>query len=152
PSSSASSSASSGFIQIADLTKMEVDTSFPEADATKLKVGMPATVTWNALTGATATGTVAAIDPTATTSNNVVTYGVTVTLKTLPAGVRIGQSTTVDVTIATKDDVLAVPNTAVTMVGTAGLVNVYANGVTTPTRVEVGLVGDSLTEITSGLQ
>ena len=49
--SSSSSSSSGGFMQIADLTKMEADTAFPEADATKLKVGMPAAITWNALTG-----------------------------------------------------------------------------------------------------
>lgn len=150
-SSSTSSSSSSAFIQIADMTKMEVDTDFPEADATKLAVGMPAEITWNALTGATATGKVASIDPTATTSNNVVSYGVVVDLTSLPTGIRIGQSTTVTVTTATKDNVLAVPNAAVTGTGTTGVVTVLKNGVSSRAVVGLGLVGDTYTEITSGL-
>ena len=139
-------------MQIANLGKMEVDADFAEADATKLTTGMAARVTWNALTGATATGTVTSIDPTATTSNNVVSYGVVVDLTTLPKGIRIGQSTNVVVTTASKPNVLAVPSTAVTGAGTNGIVTVYANGTTHRQPVGIGLVGDTLTEITSGLQ
>jgi multidrug efflux pump subunit AcrA (membrane-fusion protein) len=150
-STSSSSSSSTGFIRIANLKKMEVDTDFPEADATKLKAGQKATVSWNALTGATATGVVESIDPTATTSNNVVTYGVVIRLTSLPSGIRIGQTTTVVVTIASKPNVLAVPSTSVTTVGGISFVQKVVNGVATRTQVQVGLVGDSLTEITSGL-
>jgi multidrug efflux pump subunit AcrA (membrane-fusion protein) len=148
-SSTASSSLSGGFMQIADLKKMEVDTDFAEADATKLKVGMPAAITWNALTGATATGKVSSIDPTATTSNNVVSYGVVVKLTTLPTGIRIGQSTNVVVTTASASQVLSVPTAAVTTVGTRSTVTIA--GQTQPTPVTVGVVGDTYTEITSGL-
>ena len=77
-------------------------------------------MTWNALSGATATGKVASIDPTATTSNNVVTYGVVVDLTTLPKGIRIGQSTNVVVTTASTQNVLAVTSAAVTGAGTNG--------------------------------
>jgi macrolide-specific efflux system membrane fusion protein len=151
-SSSSSTSSGSGFMQVANLGKMEVDADFAEADATKLTTGMAARLTWNALTGATATGTMTSIDPTATTSNNVVSYGVVVDLTTLPKGIRIGQSTNVVVTTASKPNVLAVPSTAVTGAGTNGLVTVYANGTTHRQPVGIGLVGDTLTEITSGLQ
>jgi macrolide-specific efflux system membrane fusion protein len=136
-------------MKIADLTKMEVDTDFAEADTAKLKVGMQATVTWNALSSATATGTVASIDPTATTSNNVVSYGVVVKLTTLPAGIRIGQSTNVVVTTASATNVLAVPTAAVTTVG--GFSTVEIAGTSTRTRVEIGVAGDTFTQITSGL-
>jgi macrolide-specific efflux system membrane fusion protein len=139
-------------MQIANLGKMEVDADFAEADATKLTTGMPARVTWNALTGATATGKVTSIDPTATTSNNVVSYGVVVDLTTLPKGIRIGQSTNVVVATATKANVLGVPSAAVTGAGANGVVTVYANGTTHRQLVGIGLVGDTLTEITSGLQ
>lgn len=148
-SGGSTSSSSNGFMQIADLTQMEVDTDFAEADTAKLKVGMSATITWNALSGATATGEVASIDPTATTSNNVVSYGVTVKLTSLPDGIRIGQSTTVDVTIDQAQGVLAVPNAAVTTIGGASTVEIA--GQTTRVRVTIGLVGDSYTEIKSGL-
>src|SRR6266545_3734629 len=72
----ASTSGSSGFVQLADLTAMQVSASFAEADATKLKVGQVAAVTWNALSGARATGKVLTISPTATTQNNVNSYAV----------------------------------------------------------------------------
>jgi membrane fusion protein, macrolide-specific efflux system len=148
-SSPTSTSSSGGFIQIADLKKMEVDTDFAEADATKLKTGMKAAVTWNALTGATATGTVASIDPTATTSNNVVSYGVVVKLTSLPTGIRIGQSTNVVVTTATAGQVLSVPSTAVTTTGTRSTVTIV--GQTVPTQVTIGVIGDTYTQIDSGL-
>ena len=151
-SSNSSTSSGSGFMQIANLGKMEVDAGFAEADATKLATGMAARVTWNALTGATATGKVTSIDPTATTSNNVVSYGVVVALTTLPKGIRIGQSTNVVVTTATKANVLAVPSRAVTGAGANGIVTVYANGTTHRQPIGIGLVGDTLTEVTSGLQ
>jgi membrane fusion protein, macrolide-specific efflux system len=148
--SSSSSSSSGGFMQIADLKKMEVDTDFAEADATKLKVGMPAAITWNALTGATATGKVSSIDPTATTSNNVVSYGVVVKLTSLPTGVRIGQSTNVVVTTATATNVLSVASSAVTTVGTRSTVTIV--GQTLPTVVTIGVVGNQYTEIKPGLK
>jgi macrolide-specific efflux system membrane fusion protein len=129
---------------------MEVDTDFAEADATKLKVGMPAAITWNALTGATATGKVASIDPTATTSDNVVSYGVVVKLTSLPTGVRIGQSTNVVVTTATAANVLSVASSAVTTVGTRSTVTIV--GQTLPTVVTIGVVGNQYTEIKSGLK
>jgi macrolide-specific efflux system membrane fusion protein len=136
-------------MQSADLKKMEVDTDFAEADATKLKAGMKAAVTWNALTGATATGTVASIDPTATTSDNVVSYGVVVKLTSLPTGIRIGQSTNVVVTTASATNVLSVASSAVTTTGTRSTVTLA--GQTLPTPLTVGVVGDTYTEIKSGL-
>jgi macrolide-specific efflux system membrane fusion protein len=137
-------------MEIADLTKMEVDTDFSETDVAKLTVGQAATVTWNALTGATASGTVASIDPTATTSNNVVSYGVVVHLTTLPAGIRIGQSTNVVVTTASVTNVLAVPTSTVTTTG--GFSTVQVQGQTGRTRVVIGVQGDTYTQITSGLK
>jgi macrolide-specific efflux system membrane fusion protein len=99
---------------------MQVSASFAEADATRLKTGQTATVTWAALTGATATGTVATIAPTATTSNNVNSYATVVTLGTLPTGVRIGQTVTVSVVVGQVADAVRVPTAAVRTVGTAG--------------------------------
>jgi macrolide-specific efflux system membrane fusion protein len=150
-SSSNSSSAGSGFIQLADLTQMEVSADFAEADATKLKTGQTATVTWAALTGATATGTVATIAPTATTSNNVNSYAVTVNLTTLPTGIRIGQTVTVLVTTADAQNAIRVPNAAVRTVGSRHTVTVLNGAAPQLVSVEVGVVGDTFTQITSGL-
>src|SRR2546430_9225838 len=87
----APSSAGSGFIQLADLGQLQVSGYFAEADATKLKVGQAATVSWSALANTRATGKVASIAPTATTQNSVNSYQVVVSLDTVPAGTRLGQ-------------------------------------------------------------
>jgi macrolide-specific efflux system membrane fusion protein len=150
-SSSSSSSSSSGFIQLADLTQMQVTANFAEADATKLKTGQAANVSWAALTGATATGTVATIAPTATTSNNVNSYAVTVNLTTLPTGIRIGQTVTVVVTTADAQNAVRVPNAAVRTAGTRHTVTVMDGTTPQLVSVEVGVVGDTFTQITSGL-
>jgi multidrug efflux pump subunit AcrA (membrane-fusion protein) len=146
-----STSSGSGFMQLADLTQMQVAASFAEADATKLKTGQPAHVTWAALTDATADGTVATIAPTATTANNVNSYAVVVSLQNLPAGVRIGQTVTVSVTTGEAADAIRVPTAAVRTVGNRHVVTVVTSGQNEVREVEVGVEGDTFVEITSGL-
>jgi macrolide-specific efflux system membrane fusion protein len=150
-SSSSSSTSSSGFVEIADLTKMQVSASFAEADATSLKDGQVATVTWNALSGTSQSAKVAAIDPSATTSNSVVTYGVTLSLDKVPTGAKVGQTVSVSVTTGSKENVVLVNAAAITTVGNRHTVTVVANGVQENRSVEIGLEGDSATEVTSGL-
>ncbi|MFY1594815.1 efflux RND transporter periplasmic adaptor subunit [Micromonospora sp. WMMD737] len=149
--STASGSGGGGLVQIADLTRLEVTAAVPEADATRLKAGMRATVSWNALPGTRAEATLAAIDPNATTANDVVTYGVTLSLKDRPDAARPGQSVQVTVTLDTAEDVVAVSALAVTSAGNRNTVTVLDNGTPVVRPVEVGLRGDQLVEITSGL-
>ena len=54
-------------------------------------------------------------------------------------------------TTGTASNVLTVPSSAVTSAGGAHSVTVVADGKQTRTTVEIGLEGDQLTEITSGL-
>lgn len=150
-SSSSSSGSSSGFISLADLSALQADAAFAEADATKLKVGQPATISWSALSGASATGAVTAIAPTATTSNSVNTYAVSVSVDKVPDGARLGQTIEVKVTVASADNVLRVPLAAVRSAGNRYTVTVTKNGQNTVTPVEVGVKGDQYYEITSGL-
>jgi macrolide-specific efflux system membrane fusion protein len=146
------SSSSSGFIEIADLSKLQVTADFAEADATKLKDKQAATVTWNALSGTTASAKVAAIDPSATTINSVVTYGVTLSLDKAPTGAKAGQTVSVAVTTGSVQDAIYVNSAAVTTVGNRHTVTVLSNGQQETRQVEVGLQGDEATQITSGVQ
>jgi macrolide-specific efflux system membrane fusion protein len=151
-SSSSSSSAGSGFIDLADLSKLQVTANFAEADATKLKDGQAATITWNALSGTSQTGKVAAIDPQATTSNSVVTYGVTLSLDQVPSGAKPGQTVSVSVVTGEAQNAVYVNSAAVTTVGNRHTVTVESNGQPQIVPVEIGLQGDTTTQITSGLQ
>jgi macrolide-specific efflux system membrane fusion protein len=150
--SSSASTAGDGFIDLADLTKLQVTAPFAEADATKLKDNQPARITWNALSGTTATGKVTAIDPSATTSNNVVTYGVTVSMDKVPAGAKVGQTVSVVVTTGSVSNALFVNSAAVVSAGNLHFVTVMTNGQPVRRQVQIGLQGDSTTQITSGLQ
>ncbi|GAA3211670.1 efflux RND transporter periplasmic adaptor subunit [Actinocorallia longicatena] len=151
-STSSTSTTSSGFMELSDTSKYKVEGSFTEADTTKLKVGQSAAISFDALTGVTATGKVTDIDSQSTTSNNVVSYTVTITLSGKPAKVRLGQTASAVVTTASKDDALYVPAAAVSTAGGQSSVTVLENGKATVKTVQTGITGTSGTEITSGLE
>ncbi|MFC4592162.1 efflux RND transporter periplasmic adaptor subunit [Sphaerisporangium corydalis] len=150
--SSASSGSSGGFIDIADTKRLQVVGDFTESDVTKLKTGQSATVTFDALPGVTASGKVTLIDPVSQTSNNVVQYSATISLSDVPKAVRLGQTTSVQVIVAKADDVLTVPTSAITTAGGQNTVTVLQGSAQRVTkRVEIGVKGDTTTEIKSGL-
>jgi membrane fusion protein, macrolide-specific efflux system len=153
-SSTTSSSGGSGFITIADTGKLDIKGEFTESDVSKIKKNQQATVTFDAMQGARATGKVTAIDQTSTTSNNVVQYGVTVSLDDPPSGLRIGATATVQVTTASAQNVLFVPTAAVRTAGNGngrGTVTVMSGGKQVTKIVQTGVQGAQGTEIKSGL-
>ncbi|MEU0091034.1 HlyD family efflux transporter periplasmic adaptor subunit [Kribbella sp. NPDC006257] len=148
-STTSSTASSGGFVDISDLKSLQVVASFPEADAIKIKAGQSATVTLNAEPGTNLTATLASVSPTPTTTNGVVSYSATFSLAKLPAGARIGQTANVSVQTAKATNVLYVPSTAIVTSGTSHTVTM-ADG--SGTRdVQIGVRGDSFTQITSGL-
>ncbi|NJC69046.1 HlyD family efflux transporter periplasmic adaptor subunit [Planosporangium thailandense] len=142
-----------GFIQLADLAHLQVSTSFPEADAMKIKSDQPVTVTWAALSGTSVAGRVTVVAPAATYQNNLSSYPVTVQLQWLPDGVRIGQTVTVKVAVAAVDDVVRVPADAIRPAGSRQTVEVVdSDGIRHARTVQTGLEGDEYVEIRSGLR
>jgi macrolide-specific efflux system membrane fusion protein len=152
----------SGFVDLADLTKLQITAAFSEADATELKAGQSATVVWNALQNAETTGEVVAVDPTATSSSesgqsgtgagSTVTYGVTVSLPNPPDGAKPGQTVTVAVVTGSAENAVMINSAAVTATGNRRTVTVLDSAGKQELRpVQVGLEGDDATQITSGL-
>ncbi|MFC9971451.1 efflux RND transporter periplasmic adaptor subunit [Spirillospora sp. NPDC127200] len=150
-SSASASSSGSGFIELADIGKLQIEGRFTEADTTRLKAGQSAAVTFDALPGTTATGKVTAIGPSPTTSDNVVKYPATITLDERPPGVRLGQTATAEITVGRAEDALYVPSAAVRTAGGQSTVTVLRNGRRGTVQVRIGVKGDQGTEITSGL-
>jgi len=145
---------SSGFVTIADVTAMTMTAAIAEADIALVAVGQTATVTFPALEDVTATATVTSIAPTGTTSNSVVTYSTTITLDAIPEGLRLGQTAEVTITtVASADDALYVPTAAITSAtdGTSTVDVIGDDDEVTTTTVELGVVGDAGTVVTSGL-
>ncbi len=155
--SSAGSSASSGLITISDTAHLEVVASFAESDISAMKVGDDAVFTFPALkpdasdSAAPVTGKITAIAQTATTTNNVVSYPVTVSIGNPPAALRLGQSATISVTTATASQALVVPTLAITTTGSRQLVTVVKNGTTTAVRVTTGISANGRTQVLTGL-
>jgi macrolide-specific efflux system membrane fusion protein len=151
-SSTSTTTSAGGFIDLADLTRLQITAAFSESDATSLKAGQSATITWNALESAETTGKVVSVDPTATTSNSVVTYGVTISLPNPPDGAKPGQTVSVSVVTGSVDNAVRVNSAAVTVTGRRSTVTVLtSSGQQEVRQVQIGLEGDDADQITSGL-
>ena len=153
--SSGGEATTTGFVTIADVTKMTMTAAIAEADIADVEVGQAAAVTFPALTDVSTTATVTAIAPTATATNSVVTYATTITLDEIPEGLRLGQTAEVAITTVTSaEDALYVPTAAITTAsnGTSTVDVVGDDDEVSTVTVELGVVGDQGTEITSGLE
>ena len=89
-SSSSSNSSSSAFMTITNVDELSVKAGFAETDATKLKIGQPAAVSFSALPNVQAAGVVTSVDASSTLVSNVVTYFATVRLTQVPADREAG--------------------------------------------------------------
>jgi multidrug efflux pump subunit AcrA (membrane-fusion protein) len=150
--SSSSSSASSGFVVLTDVSLLDVKVGFAESDATKVKIGQAATVTFDALPAQTVNGKVISLDVNQTLVSNVVTYYARVDLTNAPATVKPGMTASVAVVLDKRDSVITLPTSAVPARGTTGTVTVRASGKDTQRSIAIGLRGDNAVEIVSGLQ
>ncbi len=141
------------FATIADMSSWVVDCAFSEADVAKVKEGDEVEITFGSVPNETFTGRVRKIDLSATTSENVTTYGVEVDVLNAPSELRDGASSSVTVTTASASDVLAVPTSAVTTDAQGeSTVKLVKDGKGTSRTVQIGIKGDTYTEITSGLR
>jgi macrolide-specific efflux system membrane fusion protein len=141
------------FATIADMSSWVVDCSFAEADVAKVKEGDDVEITFGSVPNETFTGRVRKIDLSATTSENVTTYGVEVDVLHAPSELRDGASASVTVTTASASNVLAVPTSAVTTDAQGqSTVKLVKGGKSTTRTVRIGIKGDTYTEVKSGLR
>ena len=142
-----------------------------EVDAAKVALGDKATLAFDALPDLSLAGQVSEIDAVGTVSQGVVNYNVQVAFEEASgttSQVRPGMSVTANIVTAAHQDVIAVPNAAVTTQGGASYVlepaspvasSVIATSATGGVQlaatkrvpVTIGLTNDTLTEITSGV-
>ena len=151
---SAASTGTQGGITVLPDGPLEIVADFAESDAAGIDVGAPATVTFDALAGEQAEGSVIAVDPVATTSaSGLITYSVRVQVTNPPDAVREGMTASVSVLVDEVTDALIVPQGAITGSGDRASVLLQGpDGTAEATPVTIGLQGDSGTEVTGGLQ
>jgi multidrug efflux pump subunit AcrA (membrane-fusion protein) len=143
---------SSAFLVLAQLSRLKLEVGLSESDIGKVKVGQSATVTVNAASGedvaahVTSVGVLASDDSAGTTGSSAVSYPVVITLDQTTDGLKAGMSATADIVVARVTG-LAVPSQALR----GSSVTVDKNGARTTQRVQTGVVGDSATQVVSGL-
>jgi RND family efflux transporter MFP subunit len=146
--------AGSVFGRVSKGDDLVLESRVPEADITKLKVGLEATVTFDALTKDDIyQADVYEIEPSSTVVQDVVSYVTRFRLTHPDVRLREGMSATIDAITAQSENVLAVPFRAVTRDGKKAFVDVSADGIASHRReVVLGLEGDEgMIEVKSGL-
>jgi hypothetical protein len=143
----------SGILQPAIGSSFVVLAPFSQAEGLRLSVGQPAAVTVDALPGLTFAAIVQSIETSATQVGGVPEYYAKIQLSQSDPRLIVGQSGSVNVTVANANDVLSIPSVALFLGANGALqVDVWSGGQAYATNVTVGLVGSTLTQITSGLQ
>jgi macrolide-specific efflux system membrane fusion protein len=140
------------FVTIIDLSRLQVDALVDETDIGRVKVGQSATFSVDSFPDEEFEGKVTAIYPKAIIDQNVVDYDVVVTI-TNPRGLlRPDMTANVTINVATKENVLAVPNKAVKREEGEKVVYVIQNGVPVRRPVKIGWKDSDYTEVLSGLK
>lgn len=159
-------------VQLADPNKFEADILVSEMDIFQVKVGGDATVQIDAMPMLTLPAKVTHISPTANIQSGVVNYTVKVELQPLeevmsggqtpPAGqmpmmipegfqLREGLTVTVSILLEERNDVLLVPNGAITRRGMETIVQISKDGVIEERSITTGISNWQYTEVTEGL-
>jgi HlyD family secretion protein len=105
-------------------TEEYADLSLNEADAAKISVGQPATITFDALPSVTMPGSVAIVNPVGTVSQGVTTYDVKISFAQQNSQVKPGMTAEAVITTASSTNALQVPSAAVTTNGNFSTIKV----------------------------
>jgi HlyD family secretion protein len=151
-----------------DLSKMQIDSSYAEADVGSIRIGQPATFRVDAFPNRTFHGLVRQVRLNPTTQQNVVTYDVVVAVDNPEQILLPGMTAYVNITVAQRKQALLVPNAALRFhpaqaaapadgkretaqgeaqgAGIGGTVYVLENGQPKPVRVTVGITDNHVFE------
>jgi len=161
-----------------DLSKMQIDSNYAEADVGNIRVGQPTTFRVDAFPNRTFHGEVRQVRLNPTTQQNVVTYDVVISVDNPEQLLMPGMTAYVNITIAQRKDVLLIPNSALRFrpadaapgkdkprggdspkgergkdksdSAPMGTVYIIENGQPKAVRVSVGITNNRMTEVLGG--
>ncbi|TQM14702.1 efflux RND transporter periplasmic adaptor subunit [Pseudonocardia kunmingensis] len=143
----------SAFIVLDDVRTFQIVAPFAESDAARIEPNQAVEVTFDAIPDLTRSGRVVSIAPTGTDIQGVTSYYAVIVLNELDDRLMDGQTASANVVVDHRDNALAVPNAAVMQSGQSGIVTVLeADGAQRQVQVELGLAGDSATQVLAGLR
>ncbi|MDV3428284.1 MAG: efflux RND transporter periplasmic adaptor subunit, partial [Bacillota bacterium] len=152
-------------VTVTDMNTLKVNVSVDELDITSVKAGQTAAITFDALTGKSFTGSVESIAQTGTTSNNVTTYDVVVSISK-PTGIRLSMNANVTIAIVSKNNALVIPEEALVEVNSKKYVRVQSSGASSGqntsssasstgsgnlVEIKTGIETEDYIEVTSGV-
>jgi HlyD family secretion protein len=138
-------------VLLGDISEMFVEVTLDEADVGLLEIGHVAAVTVDAFIGEQFRARVTRIDPQAVTDQNVTTVLVTVQIDGVDERLKPGMTAGCEFFAERAEDVLFLPNRAFRESDGQQTVLVRQGEEVVPIPVEVGIVGDTTTEIRGGL-
>ncbi|HUX87386.1 MAG TPA: biotin/lipoyl-binding protein [Chloroflexota bacterium] len=179
--SGGSTASATAIVTLFDLNSLQVTVQVNEADIAKVQVGDPVTFQVSAFPNKTFTGKVLTIQPAGTVASNVVSYNVACSIQSVDgASLYPGMTATATVITARRENVLLIPNTAISFAqsalaqrvvtrppavasptarpsptsanATAGTVFTLDGTTLVAKSVNLGVTGLSQTEVLSGLQ
>ena len=139
-------------VQLADLSRMQVNAYFDEPEIGKLHIGDAVKITWDAKPGRTWHGHILRVPTT------VITYGTRnvgeclIAVDDATGDLLPNTNVTVNVTTQQVHDVLTLPREALRTLGPENFVYVLKNGKLHRTSVEVGALNLVFVQITGGLK
>jgi HlyD family secretion protein len=168
-------SSGTSIVQLGDISRMYVDVSVDETDIANIDIGQKVDVTFDAYSSTPVDGTVIRVDPTAKVASNVTTLHVRVEVDNtaqIYSLLKPGMNASCDFIIGKKTDVVTVPNEALrTNADGTHYVEIPSGGKQAPVEkgqdpdpavfvdvklrqqpVEIGLEGNDVTEVKSGVK
>ena len=140
------------FVNIIDLTSLEVQVYVDETDIGKIQIGQEAVFTVDTYSGTDFKGTVTAIYPKAVIQDNVVNYIAVVEISDFQDKIlRPEMTATVTIQLETRKNVIAVPSRAIIRERGERFVTVIENGTQTSKKIKTGWYDSNYTEVTDGL-
>ena len=143
---------SPAIVLVDDDIRTTIKISVGETDVLKVAEGQSAEVELDALKGKTFSATVDRVDTVASPNQTVITYAVYIVLDEQVDSIKRGMTADVDIVVASKEDILTVPASAVKPYEGGKAVRVVDDqGEIEYIPVEVGSRGDGMIEILSGI-
>jgi HlyD family secretion protein len=140
---------STPLVRLIDVDPAVITVAIIERDLSRIRIGLPATVTTDALPGRTFTGRVAAISPTLSTATR--TAEVRIEIQNTDRSLRPGMFTSVEMQLARVVNAVTVPADAVLERPEGPTVFVIKDQTAEARRVQVGIASGGLVEIVQGL-
>lgn len=141
-------------ITLIDPSSFHADVRIDEVDIGQLEVGQEVRITLDAFPDEEFQGRVDYVAPVAGVELGAVTYAVTVSFDPITVPLRSGMTASVTIVTQQKDDVLLVPNRAISIDRETGALYVekLVDGKIVRAEVEIGLQDESFGEVLRGLE